>query len=124
MGRRILIRIHNILSATNIETADDGCKELCLLFGCIYRSPNSDSEKDFKINNFIRNHCTGVVTHLLIRGDFNYKSIDWSTYSLQGENQQSLAFLEKIRDCYLYQHVIKPTRERSGDEPRETNQAH
>ena len=30
---------------------------------------------------------------------------------------KSLAFSETIRDCYLYQHVTKPTRGRSGDQP-------
>ena len=52
-------------------------------------------------------------------GDFNYKDINWQTWSLNKGNTQSdeFKFIECLRDNYLHQHVNKPTRGRGSDTP-------
>jgi hypothetical protein len=51
-------------------------------------------------------------------GDFNFKKINWNTWSTSfPETQIDFKFMEKVRDCYLYQHVSKPTRARIDHEP-------
>ena len=51
-------------------------------------------------------------------GDFNYKKINWATWTPTcGESSPEMKFIEGVRDCYLHQHVEKPTRRRGSDEP-------
>ena len=57
-------------------------------------------------------------THICILGDFNFKDINWETYSThQSLDSKEAKFLNTIQDCYLYQHVTKPTRRRGKDQP-------
>ena len=57
-------------------------------------------------------------SHVLIMGDFNFKKINWNTWSTSSpETHIDFKFIEKVRDCYLYQHVNKPTRARIDHEP-------
>jgi hypothetical protein len=55
-------------------------------------------------------------SHLLIMGDFNYPKIDWISWTTTGDKEGE-SFIEVIRDCYLYQHVLKNTRARIDCEP-------
>ncbi|KAG7153996.1 putative Endonuclease-reverse transcriptase-containing protein 11, partial [Homarus americanus] len=49
------------------------------------------------------------------RGDFNLPQINWSNYtSVMGLNDVGTMFIEKVRDCFLTQHIEEITRIR-GD---------
>ena len=95
----------------------NGRKMLC---GCVYRSPTKDkkcTEKTTRdICNVIKEACGMENCTLLVCGDFNYPDVDW-TNEFAVENTSSSQFLNMIQDCYLYQHIFKPTRYRQGNEP-------
>ena len=51
-------------------------------------------------------------------GDFNYKHINWETWSTSKSNDSvEEKFLEALKDSFLFQHVTQPTRHRGSDEP-------
>ena len=50
-----------------------------LLILAIYRSPNSSSTNNEKLNNLIRNIDIHGYSHLLLLGDFNYPEITWES---------------------------------------------
>lgn len=82
-----------------------------LLILNIYRSPNSSEVNNGKISNLLIEAKNLQPTHILIVGDFNYKEINWNTQnSTAGVNHPATKFLETIRDHFLYQHVLEPTR--------------
>jgi hypothetical protein len=39
-------------------------------------------------------------------GDFNYSKLDWRNWNGNGDKEGD-AFMESIRDSFLYQHVTK-----------------
>jgi len=81
-----------------------------IIIGCIYRSPSSTFTNNVCLNNQLRKACTsGVATHVLIMGDFNYPIINWNTGNSSLPTSESL-FMDTINDSYLYQHVTCPTR--------------
>ena len=88
-----------------------------LIIGCIYRSLSSSVANDIDLNNQLMKICdSGDATHILIMGDFNYPNINWSTGSSSTNASDSL-FMDTVNDCYLYQHVIRPTRARPNQSP-------
>ena len=89
-----------------------------LLFGCIYRSPNSGQDTIKEIGELLEINKTCGCSHLCIVGDFNFKEINWSTYTtnVNTPHQRSI-FLEQVRDNFLTQHITKPTRFREGTTP-------
>ena len=51
-------------------------------------------------------------------GDFNYKGINWESWTTKwGKSSEPGGFVEAIRDAFLFQHVLEPTRKRGSDEP-------
>lgn len=89
-----------------------------LLLGCIYRSPNSTPENNDKLNHLIGSLDTNRFSHILILGDFNYKEINWLRNCCDtSEDHPAYKFLEATRECYLFQHVTKPTRYRQNQTP-------
>ena len=50
-----------------------------LLFGCVYRSPNSSPENNIKLNSLIQSAFNLNASMTVIVGDFNYKEIDWNS---------------------------------------------
>ena len=93
-----------------------------LLFGCFYRSPTSSEESDennLNLNKLIKSLATNnKYTHKCFVGDFNLKDINWNTWTTNhNEQSKEFRFIEMIRDCYLYQHVLEPTRCRGSDDP-------
>ena len=50
---------------------------------------------------------------MCITGDFNFPRIKWDNASLKGEDNK---FVETIRDCFLSQMIVAPTRNRDGQE--------
>ena len=89
-------------------------KHRILIIGCVYRSPSSSYENNQELRNLMTKVCARKFDHLLIVGDFNYKSIDWSTNRTNGVSEDSSNFLDCVEDLYLFQHVQSPTRYRRG----------
>ena len=92
-----------------------------LLFSCLYRSPTRSETSDTNnelLLDLLKKISDRKYSHVCIVGDFNYKTINWKSWTTTGgENSPELAFIEGVRDCYLYQHVENPTRRRGNDEP-------
>ena len=76
----------------------------CLLFGLIYRSPNSDIGN---FNNLCSLHTQAInigVYHLLIVGDFNMPHINWNTLSITSNSICDGVFLTLLDDLFFIQH--------------------
>ncbi|KAI8505108.1 hypothetical protein Bbelb_172170 [Branchiostoma belcheri] len=91
-----------------------------LLIMGIYRSPNSTTENNERLNKLIQNCGTWGYSHMLIVGDFNYPTITWSEGGGTTRTNESEAgrFLEATRDAYLFQHVTFPTRHQLHQESK------
>jgi len=85
----------------------------CLLLGVIYHSPNSDSLKFDRLGSLLKQAVDTAVSHLLIGGDFNMPSINWTSLTVTPANAYNETFLSVLEDLYLIQHVTFPTRYRS-----------
>ena len=88
-----------------------------MLFGCIYRSPTHTTESDVNNNNLnaLVHHIASdkKYSHICLTGDFNFK-INWQQWSTPyPENSKE----ETLRDSFLYQHVLEPTRRRGTNKP-------
>ena len=132
-GRGIIIYTHNSLDKSTIQIKmNNQFKEACLLeirlrggdillFGCFYRSPTptSDSiENNENLNRLLKTICTKSYSHICLVGDLNYKDINWKSWTTShGDESKEVKFIEAIRDCYLFQHIDKPTRVRGNDDP-------
>ena len=132
-GRGIAVYTHEAIEKSVIQINMESCfEEACLLeirlrggdvllFACIYRSPTPSSNADQ--NNKNLNRLLSIIskknyTHRCIVGDFNYRDINWKTWSTQhGPDSKESKFIECVRDCYLQQHIIEATRMRGNDEP-------
>ena len=127
-GRGVLLLTHTSLKATQVK-ATSNFQEAILaeiplenrkraLSGCMYRSPNSAPENNEKLCEELRTLRNRYYT-ILIMGDFNFRNIDWEQNSTPGGDTTSCdyRFLEAIKDCFMYQHVTQPTRERGADAP-------
>ena len=89
-----------------------------LLIGCLYRSPSSSQQNADELIAALRHACSLNHSHLLIVGDLNMPQINWSTsYSSAPEEHFSHAFIQASQDCFLQQHVSRPTRFRHGNNP-------
>ena len=129
--RGLCIFLRNGLQCSPFRTEPrDGVESLCLhiplhgsdslLLGSIYRSPSSclrdSTEKMCELLEQI--HKSGS-SHILITGDFNYPDIDWETSGcrLPRPDHPTNMFMDTLQDCFLFQHINKPTRFRLGTEP-------
>ena len=87
----------------------------------MYRSPTISESSELnneKLNELLKSIATKQYTHRCIVGDFNFKKINWTSWSAQsGENSVELKFIEAVRDSFLHQYVEKPTRRRGNDDP-------
>ena len=89
-----------------------------LIFCSVYRSPNSTEENDIGLHNLLYTLSTQAQGNLVITGDFNYPNIDWDLYrNLNDTMDKEFRFLEIVKDCFLFQHVNKPTRGRGTNIP-------
>ena len=84
-----------------------------MILSNIYRSPNSSGKENDSINNFVKS--TSKYAHQLIVGDFNRKDINWDTATSPSDDD--CKFVESIRDSYLTQHILTPTRGRGTSKP-------
>lgn len=81
----------------------------------VYRSPHSDEVGNTAINNLFKCMPDSPYSQQVVVGDFNRKDIDWET--LTSPLKDDCDFIEAIRDSYLTQHIMCPTRGRGTDEP-------
>ena len=132
-GRGIVILVHSSISHLAIQVAPVvQFEEACLLeiklegsdvmlFGCIYRSPTQTSGSDENNNNLNalvhRLSDNKRYSHVCLTGDFNFH-INWHQWStpFSSRSKEEL-FLETLRNSFLYQHVLEPTRRRGTNEP-------
>ena len=51
--------------------------------------------------------------------DFNYPDIDWENYNSRGDKTDSpeYKFVDTVQDCFLFQHINKPTRWKGTQKP-------
>ena len=78
----------------------------------VYRSPNSTTEKNFRLNEKIRT-LGKSDGQMIILGNFKYPKINWEEVSCHNEEDSREAlFLEVVRDAYLTQCVKEHTRSR------------
>ena len=54
---------------------------------------------------------------MIICGDFNYPEIDWEYEYVSDSHDVIRPFINAVQDNLLYQHIYKPTRHRTGNEP-------
>ena len=84
----------------------------------VYRSPSSDDANNNKINQLLRETVNMNVDHVIFVGDFNYPNINWNLLTNIGNDQdKEYYFIETIKDCFLVQHVDRPTRARGTNQP-------
>ena len=134
-GRGILIYIHESLQYNKLDPdkilkldAKIRCDFVAcelklsgndkLLFCNAYRSPSCTQEENNIFNSALKKlNCLNYAQFLLV-GDFNHPGIDWDTGSTVSTGEDSnFHFHETIRDCYLTQHIVSPTRGRGTDTP-------
>ena len=73
----------------------------------IYRSPNSSSNNDDELAQWIK----GMRGQNVLIGDFNFPDIDWSTGAASGKGRE---FYEATAESFMQQHVVDSTH-RSGN---------
>ena len=89
-----------------------------LLLACCYRSPTpteSSNQNNENLNRLFRCIEKKNYSHWCIVGDFNYKNINWSTWTTACNENSTETFIEADPDFYLYQHVEEITRRRGND---------
>ena len=128
-GRGIIIYAHESLLAREISLDSDYQESLWievqltgndkLLIGCVYRSDSGTNDNNDKLLDLINKMTNTKHSHILIMGDFNYKGINWETWSTNTDNplNNENKFIECLRDNFLHQHVTTPTRGRGSDTP-------
>ena len=83
-----------------------------ILVGCMYRSTSSSTvNNELLMNKITRANELAGPNNLLLLGDFNLKEINWLENDPGGDIESlPCKFYECIKDCFLYQHVLVPTR--------------
>ena len=126
----ILIYVHNSIDATPIKELNEDLyvesfwlslklENKHLNIGTIYRSPNASPENNDMLNNLIDKASRLFYDQrLIIVGDFNFPSINWSNFtSNHNLNHSSSRFINTILQNDLHQHVDQFTRSRGTDTP-------
>ena len=83
--------------------------------GLFYRSPNSSEFNTAQLNEIMRKLSSSSYTSVIFLGDYNYPEIDWFQYACSSNEGNN--FIECIRDCFLHQYIMTPTRGRGGNRP-------
>ena len=87
-----------------------------ILVGSIYRSLTSSRDNNrLLLEQLERANDIAGENRVLIMGDFNIPDIDWINRDvLPGAPKIDRDVYKKMQDCFLYQHVTKPTRFRGN----------
>ena len=132
-GRGIAVYSHCSIEKSTIQIEHKlNFEEICLLevclhggdvllFGCCHRSPTAtetSGDNNIQLHRLLTHISRKTYTHKCIIGDFNYRNINWSSWTTSHSVDSTEAkFIEAVRDSYLYQHVEHPTRRRGNDDP-------
>ena len=124
-GRGQMLLIRKSLKHRQVYMKTDFSEYLCaefdlkgkdkLLVAMIYRSESEGETMSKKLVELIHEICNKAYTHILITGDFNYKSINWD--EAISKDKIETRFLNCIMDNYLHQHITEPTRWRGDNRP-------
>lgn len=121
--RGIVIYAKRELNVKECDVMNDSDFEECLwinfktedghsiLFGCIYKSPNTTAENEDKLFEMLKKDFIQKFDSVCITGDFNFPGIVWNGL-WTGERNEKL--INSLRDAFLIQMVNKPTRRREG----------
>ena len=129
-GRGLLLYINKELNGNEVQMESNFEENLFvqiklnnndkLLIGIIYRSPSERSiEHNSRLRELLVEASNKGLTHILIMGDFNYPDIDWVNYNSRGDKTDSpeYKFVDTVQDCFLFQHINKPTRWKGTQTP-------
>ena len=86
-----------------------------LMYGCIYRSPNSHDANNESLNTLIYELDQVKSAYKQLVGNFNFGSICWEDGIATSSTEST--FVNTLQDTYMTQHVAEPTRGRNGQEP-------
>ena len=126
-GRGILMYIHDMLQAVEVTMETTFEEKLFLeiklnnkdrlLKRCMYHSESGTQQNNNNLRKLIEEATSKRYSHILMMGDYNYKNIDWITWSTKSDNMHSEEnlFVESLRDCN--QQITKPTRIRGTNKP-------
>ena len=128
--RGVVVYVKDSISCKEVKPAssyrDHVWVELCLgknknlLCGCVYRSPTKerdDTKKTTAAVCDVLNEMSGRGNLSLICGDFNYPEIEWDSEYVKEDDSVISPFIDVVQKNNLFQHVYKPTRYRTGNEP-------
>lgn len=88
------------------------------IIGVCYRSTSSTDPNNVKLLQLLEEATQQPHRHIMILGDFNYPSIDYSKLIVNpGGEHAAKEFLDKTMDIFLYQNVYEDTRVRQGQNP-------
>ena len=125
-GRGVSIYVKNSIRSEKIELDSEFNDNIwvrikvradcSILIGCIYRSPNSNSNNNDALLKLIQTASEYNTTYKVLVGDFNYKEVDWENGTVHaGESHPAAKIYDKINDLFLNQLVMSPTRYREGE---------
>ena len=128
IGRGVILYVHKSLEPDEVciqcDFEEFVCAEINLqkgdkLLACvIYRSDSGTENNNSNLDKLMVKLAEMKHSHKLIMGDFNYRNIDWGSWtSSSPDNSSDHKFIESVRDSYLYQHILEPTRSRVGQKP-------
>ena len=88
-----------------------------ILVGSVYRSTSSTDENNALLLEKIRKaYEIAGDNRILLLGDFNVPKVDWAEMSLlKGAKIIDCQMLNVTEDCFLYQHVMEPTRFKNNE---------
>ncbi len=91
------------------------CSKSKVLITSLYRSPSSDVGNNNRLLQLMQEICDMNVQYKLFLGDFNLPHIKWSNCTVEtGAVEFNNLFIEKVRDCFLTQHIYDVTRIKGG----------
>jgi len=78
------------------------------IIGVCYRSTSSTDPNNVKLLKLLEEATQQPQRHIMILGDFNYPSIDYSKIIVNlGGEQAAKDFLDETMDIFLYQNVYE-----------------
>ena len=84
----------------------------------MYRSPNSSEENNNMLVKMLESLSINKPRNLIILGDFNFPSIDWSSSTCIGSaTTVQQKFLDILQENFWQQLIDQPTRVRGTDRP-------
>jgi hypothetical protein len=89
-----------------------------LLLALLYRSPSNTDEANNSTIDWVNEITKLKHDNFLLLGDFNIPAINWQNYSCSINNPEDInrRFLSSIKDNYLIQNVMEPTRSRLNNQ--------